>query len=98
MIDPNSRYANVETATFEKPDGSQIRYFRRRFCPQGETLPLLVEAPIVEGDRLDLLTARSISDPLQFWRIADANNGLYPFDLMDGIGHSIRVPIPTVGQ
>lgn len=94
MFDPASRYYHLEQATYTTPDGEEIRYVRRRFCPQGESMPLLVEVPITEGDRLDLLSARSLGDPLQFWRVADANNALYPFDLMDERGRLVRVPVP----
>jgi hypothetical protein len=77
--------------------GESITYLKRRFCPRGETLPLLTEVVIEDGDRLDLLTARSLGDSLQFWRVADANDTLNPFDLMEEVGHTVRVPVPTAG-
>ncbi|MDJ0755410.1 MAG: hypothetical protein QNJ45_17935 [Ardenticatenaceae bacterium] len=95
-FDQNSRYANTQTAVYTRPDGEQITYLKRRFCPRGETMALLVEVAIADGDRLDLLTARALGDALQFWRVADANDALYPFDLMEEVGHTVRVPIPTV--
>jgi hypothetical protein len=94
MFDPGSRYYQIQEATYKRPDGSEVRYVRRRFCPQGEALPLLVEVTVEDGDRFDLLTARSLGDPLQFWRVADANNALYPLDLMTDIGRVLRVPVP----
>jgi hypothetical protein len=96
MFDPTSRYYNLEEATFMRADGEEVRYVRRRFCPPREALPTLVEVVVSDGDRLDLLTARSLGDPLQFWRVADANNALSPFDLMEEIGRFIRVPQPTL--
>jgi hypothetical protein len=96
MFDPTSRYYNLEQATYVRKDGEEVRYVRRRFCPQGETMPLLVDVTVVDGDRLDLLTARTLGDPLQFWRVCDANNALYPFDLMTEIGRTVRVPIPQI--
>jgi hypothetical protein len=96
MFDPTSRYYNLEEATYVRKTGEEVRYVRRRFCPRGETMPLLVEVTVVDGDRLDLLTARTLGDPLQFWRVCDANNALYPFDLMAEIGRTVRVPIPQI--
>ena len=97
-FDPNSRYANTPTGVHQRQDGEPITYLKRRFCPRGSTLPLLVEVRIEDGDRLDLLTARSLGDPLQFWRVADANDTLYPFDLMEEVGHTVRVPMPTAEE
>ncbi len=96
MFDPTSRYAALEHATYTRADGTEVRYVRRRFCPQGEQLPLLVAVTVTDGERLDLITARTLGDPLQFWRVADANNALYPFDLLDEIGRELRVPVPQV--
>ena len=96
MFDPTSRYYLLEEATFARADGEEVHYVRRRFCPPGEALPLLVEVVVVDGDRLDLLTARTLGDPLQFWRVADANNALNPTDLLKERGRYLRVPQPTL--
>jgi hypothetical protein len=97
MFQFSSRYYNLETVTFVLPDGRLVRYKRRRFLPQGEAMPVLVEAKVAQGDRLDLITARTLGDSEQFWRIADANNALNPFDLTIEIGRCLRVPIPQAG-
>ena len=94
MFDPTSRYYNLETATTITAEGRQIAYKRRRFLPQGEDMPLLVEVAVNEGERLDNLTAQTLGNPEQFWRVADANNGMNPFDLTDEPGMSLRVPVP----
>lgn len=94
MFDPTSRYYAIETVQLTAPDGRVIAYKRRRFLPQGETLPLLVEVVVTEGDRLDVITARTLGDPEQFWRVADANNAMNPTELTDEIGRALRVPIP----
>jgi hypothetical protein len=49
---------------------------------------------VTQGDRLDLIAARTIGDPEQFWRVCNANNALDPFDLPAGLGRVLRVPIP----
>lgn len=95
MFDATSRYASVETATLTTEDGRAIAYQRRRFPPQGEPLRLLVEITVAEADRLDLVTARTLGDPEQYWRICDANNALNPFELEEP-GRTLRVPIPEV--
>jgi hypothetical protein len=94
MFEPTSRYAAIETAQLTAADGRVIAYQRRRFLPQGEAMPLLVEVIVTQGDRLDLITARTLGDPEQFWRVADANNAMHPADLTAGTGHALRVPIP----
>jgi len=94
MFDPTSRYYAIETVQLTAPEGRVIAYKRRRFLPQGETLPLLVEVVVTEGDRLDVITARTLGDPEQFWRVADANDAMNPTELTDEIGRALRVPIP----
>jgi hypothetical protein len=94
MLDPTSRYASIETATITLSDGRVVAYKRRRFLPRGEDLPLLVEVTVTQGDRLDLITARTIGDPEQFWRVCDANNAMNPTDLTDEPGAVVRVPVP----
>lgn len=93
MFDFTSRYATLATVTYTAPDGRTVSYVRRRSVPAGETLPLLAEVPVGAGERLDLLTHRTLGDPLQFWRIADANNAINPFDLQVD-GRLLRVPVP----
>jgi hypothetical protein len=94
MFDPTSRYYAIETVQLTASDGRVVAYKRRRFLPQGEALPLLVEVVVTEGDRLDVITARTLGDPEQFWRVADANDAMNPTELTDEIGRALRVPIP----
>ncbi len=60
MFDPGSRYYTIDTATTTASDGRTIAYVRRRFLPQGETLPLLGEVTVAQGDRLDLIAGRTL--------------------------------------
>ncbi len=96
MFDPSSRYYNKEKATYTAPDGRVIAYVRRRFLPRGRDLPLLVEVEVTDGDRLDLIAARTFGAPEQFWRIADANDAMNPPALTEETGRILRVPIPQV--
>jgi hypothetical protein len=94
VFDPGSRYAGLETATATTPDGRPVAYVRRRFVPQPERLPLLVEVQVAQGERLDVIAARTLGDPEQFWRICDANRALRPDDLTAEPGRPLRVPVP----
>jgi hypothetical protein len=94
MFAPTSRYANVEKTQVVDQDGRVATYIKRRFLPRAEEMPLLAEVTVTEGDRLDLITARTLGDPEQFWRVCDANNALNPTDLTAESGTAIRVPVP----
>jgi hypothetical protein len=94
LFPPTSRYHNIETATVETADGKEIVYLKRRFVPAAGGFTLLQEHQVVEGDRLDNITARYLNDPLQFWRICDANNAMNPPDLTAKIGRRLRITLP----
>lgn len=96
MFSETSRYAGLPTAELTGPDGRTVRYVRRRFLPQGPAMPLLAEVAPADGERLDLIAARELGDPEQYWRICDANNAMNPFDLLDTPGRRLRVPLPEV--
>lgn len=94
MFETTSRYYALETATLTLPGGRTVAYKRRRFLPRGETLPLLVEAGVAQGDRLDLIASRTLGSAEQFWRVCDANDAMNPDDLLEPPGRVLRVPIP----
>jgi hypothetical protein len=94
MFDPTSRYARLWTATLRLPDGRDVAYVRRRFAPRADSLPRLADVALGPGERLDLLTARTLGDPTQFWRIADANNALDPLELVERPGRVVHIPQP----
>jgi hypothetical protein len=50
---------------------------------------------VADGERLDLIAARFLGDPEQFWRLCDANRTLRPEDL-EVAGQSIQIPLVTV--
>ena len=96
MFSHTSRYYSLATATLEGPDGRPIAYVQRRFLPQVEDMTLLAEVTVTQGDRLDVITARTLGDPEQFWRICDTNNAMHPAQLTAEIGRRLFVPIPQV--
>jgi nucleoid-associated protein YgaU len=100
VIDPTSRYAATPVATTTVPDGTggarEVRYLRRRLPPQPGSLSTLAQHVVTRGDRLDLIAARYLGDPAQFWRICDANLCAHPEELTaeDRIGGTLRIPVP----
>lgn len=94
MFETTSRYSTVENATLTTPGGRNIVYKKRRFLPPGENIPILVEVTVIQNDRLDMITARTLGDPEQFWRICDANNTMNPFDLTTKPGRILIIPEP----
>ncbi len=89
-----SRYYTVETTQLTTADAKTIVYLKRRRMPQPENFVTLQEHRVVEGDRLDNITAKYLGDPEQFWRICDANNAMEPEELTDEAGSLIRITLP----
>ena len=98
MFDHTSRYYNLDVVTLELPDGRTVSYVRRRFLPQGDEMPLLAEVAVAQGERIDLVSHRTLGDPLAYWRICDANNAMDPQQLVEEAagtpGRLLRVPVP----
>src|SRR5262245_9911163 len=94
LFTPTSRYYTVETAEMIRPDGEKVVYLRRRRVPQPDDFVTLQEHSVVEGDRLDNVTAAYLGDPEQFWRLCDANNALEPDELTEIVGSKIRITLP----
>ena len=88
MFDHMSRYYAIERATLELPDGRVVAYVRRRFLPAGASMPLLAEVAVSPGERIDVVTNRTLGDPLAFWRICDANDAMDPQEMLDEVGRA----------
>ena len=43
---------------------------------------------------MDQIAASELGDPLQFWRICDANGAMRPQDLTDTPGRLLRITLP----
>ena len=89
-----SRYAGLETATYEKADGTTVVYVKRRFLPQGDDLSLVHEHVVTAGERLDTIAAQYLGDPEQYWRICDGNNAMQPDALVSEPGKRINITLP----
>jgi|KBSSwiStaDraftv2_1062776.scaffolds.fasta_scaffold40388_6 hypothetical protein len=98
MFDHTSRYANIETTTLTLPGGRMVSHVRRRFLPHGDQLTLLAEVRVTPGERIDLISNRTLGDPLAFWRICDANNAMDPqamvADVAADANRLLRIPVP----
>ncbi|MEU6082229.1 hypothetical protein [Streptomyces sp. NPDC047108] len=92
-----SRYHDAEIGVHTQPDGTEVRYTKRRLLPpidqvaaEDDTATHTVSA----GERPDHLGQRWFGDPAQWWRIADANPVLDPEELTDEPGRHIGIPLP----
>lgn len=92
------RYDGLRTKKFLRPDGREVTYLGRRFLPSGDELSLLAEVRTEQGDRIDRIAATHLGDPLQFYRICDANNAMTPGDLVAETGRTLRIPLPWDGM
>jgi hypothetical protein len=93
LFPSTSRYFGIATDTFERPGGEPVIYLTRRFVPAPDAFDLLQEHVVVEGERLDNLAATFVGDPEQFWRLADANGALLPWELEEP-GRRLRITLP----
>lgn len=96
MVDPVSRYAQLETVQMTLPDGRTVAYKQRRFLPQGRTLPVLTTVTVTNSDRLDLIADRTLGNALLFWQVCDANDAMNPIELTAEPERTLRIPIPQV--
>jgi hypothetical protein len=94
VFNATSRYAQLGNQVYTDEQGQPIIYKQRRFLPQGSTQPLLTTVTVADGDRLDLIAARTLGASEQFWRICDANDAMNPFTLTDEVGRVLRVSPP----
>jgi len=90
---PTSRYYGAVVVQYTGPNGTPVMYLARRIIPQPEIYTSLSQYAIVDGDRLDNLAARFLSDPLLFWMICDANGAVDPDELVSQVGRRIAIPV-----
>ncbi|MFI5958827.1 LysM domain-containing protein [Cryptosporangium sp. NPDC051539] len=97
----DGRYAQCEQASATIPDEAggtrEVRYLRRRLLPPLGATPVVAQHTVGSGDRPDLVTARYLGDPEQYWRVCDANLVIHPDELTapDRLGTRVSIPLPT---
>jgi nucleoid-associated protein YgaU len=92
----DSRYYGSRTLSYVAPSGQMISYLTRRFVPQpgAPNFATVAQHTVRQGDRLDLLAAKYLGDPLIFWLICDANGAIRPDDLVQTPGTTLNITMP----
>ena len=73
-----------------------ITYLARRFVPQpgAPNFATVAQHTVKQGDRLDLIAAKYLGDPLMFWLICDANGAIRPNDLVETPARVLNITTP----
>lgn len=92
----DSRYYGFSTLSYTSPDGATASYLVRRYVPQpgAQNFATVAQHTVVHGDRLDLLAAKYLGDPLLFWLICDANGAIRPDQLVETPGSALSITMP----
>ena len=92
---PASRYDSVAFGLYQRNAADPgVAYVLRRFIPQRRDIATALEHIVHAGERPELLAAQLFGDAELYWRIADANLVIDPFDLTDTLGRRIAIPAP----
>jgi len=92
----NSRYYGFGVLTYTAPDGQATAYLARRIIPQpgAPNYATINQVTTRQGDRLDLIAATYLGDPLMAWLICDANGAMRPWDLTGTPGRTLAITTP----
>jgi hypothetical protein len=92
----DSRYYRYPTQQYTVPDGTVITYLARRFVPQpgAPNFATVAQHSVVDADRLDLIAAKYLGDPLMYWLLCDANGAITPNDLLATPGRVLAITTP----
>jgi nucleoid-associated protein YgaU len=92
----DSRYYGSATLSYTAPNGQIISYLAPRIVPQPSAANYATVAThtVVRGDRLDLLAAKYLGDPLLFWVLCDANGAVRPDALTETPGTVLNITMP----
>jgi nucleoid-associated protein YgaU len=92
----DSRYYGSTTLTYVASTGEKITYLARRMVPQpgSPNFATISTHTVRQGDRLDLIAAKYLGDPLIFWLICDANGAIDPDDLIAVPGKVLDITTP----
>ena len=92
----DSRYYRFPTLTYTAPNGQSYTYLAPRVVPQpgAANYATVAQHTIKQGDRLDLIAAKYLGDPLIFWLICDANGAIRPNQLVETPGTVLNITMP----
>ncbi len=92
MFLPGSRYGSLATYSFTCASGSTVQLTK---LPTPGVQAVLGYYRRSQGDRLDQIAGRYLSDATQFWHICDANGAVVPDALA---AHDlVGIPIDATG-
>jgi len=92
----DSRYYGSAVLHYAAPNGETIAYLARRVVPQPgpPNFATIATHVVQQGDRLDLIAAKYLGDPLMAWLICDANGAIRPDDLVATPGAALAITTP----
>jgi hypothetical protein len=92
----DSRYYGFGVQYYNAPNGQVIAYLARRIVPQpgAPNFATISQYTVHQGDRLDLIAAKYLGDPLMAWLICDANGAIRPHDLVATPGRVLAITTP----
>jgi nucleoid-associated protein YgaU len=92
----DSRYYNSATLSYTASDDRVITYLAQRFVPRpgAANFATVATHTVKSGDRLDLLAAKYLGDPLMYWLICDANGAIRPEQLLEKPGTVLSITMP----
>lgn len=91
----DSRYYGSSVLQYTAPNGQVIPYLARRIVPQpgAPNYATINTCTVKSGDRLDLISAKYLGDPLMAWLICDANGAVDPREL-EVAGTQLNITTP----
>jgi nucleoid-associated protein YgaU len=92
----DSRYYGFGVQQYTAPNGQVTAYLARRIIPQpgAPNFATINQYTVKQDDRLDLIAAKYLGDPLMAWLICDANGALRPYDLVAQPGRVLNITTP----
>ncbi len=92
----DSRYYGFAVLQYTAPNGQVIPYLARRIVPQpgAPNYATINQYTVRQGDRLDIIAAQYLGDPLMAWLICDANGAICPHDLVATPGTVLAITTP----
>jgi hypothetical protein len=92
----DSRYYGYGVLNYIAPNGQVSAYLQRRIIPQpgAPNYATVNQYTVLQGDRLDLIAAKYLGDPLMSWLICDANGAMRPWDLTSTPGRVLAITTP----
>ncbi|UAK23292.1 hypothetical protein [Sphingomonas nostoxanthinifaciens] len=91
---PSSRYARQTIQTYVAPDGEMVPYIGRRVIPDMDRYQPLDRHRTVAAERIDQVADGFYGDPLQYWRVCDANGVERPAEACMPAARLLVIPLP----